>query len=102
MSLSIEIDPVQRGLISSEFSTSSQPVTIFNSGDRIQNPTFLQALYMAEISRISITREQIDLYIAKRTDCKVLLSDQHVLAEVLEQSGGPVDCFRNAFPNIFK
>lgn len=68
-----------------------------------KDPTSFQAKNMGIYSGVPLMfQEQLDLYRELREDNQNPDSDQVVYATVLEQTGGPVEVFKAAYPNIFK
>ncbi len=70
----------------------------------VNDPSFWQAVDMGFHSGVVLTEEQVRLYREERV--KPLdgnsPSDQVLMAGVLQETGGPVDFFREAYPNIFR
>jgi hypothetical protein len=101
MALYYEIDPGLRAPSSPELKWPQRPPGV------IIDSSLEQARDLGVISGIKITPKEAILYKALRErpmdpDRKEpLKSDQVLMASVLEQTGGPVDLFKAAFPNIF-
>lgn len=73
--------------------------------ERVKFNSPVQVAEMKIHSGVNFTPEQEQLYIDLRDrplDGKIPSSDQALLAQVLEQTGGPVDVFKAAYSHILK
>ena len=65
---------------------------------------YFQAEDMALRIGVEVTPRQVKLYRELREEPmngEPLKSDQKIMAVVLEQTGGPVEIFKQSYPNIF-
>ena len=85
--------------LSHEIMLPTQSAVIFG-----KDPSSFQAEDMALRSGVTITPEQANLYHGLREmpmNGEPLKSDQELMVEVLEKTDGPVEIFKQTYPNIF-
>lgn len=74
------------------------------ASERVVYNSLSQAVSMGRFSGVEITPELAVMYELERVkplDAEPVISDQVLMAGLIERTGGPVEVFKRAYPNIF-